>query len=62
MLCARADKGQLVSDDELLPFEESTFDLVVSSCSLQWTNDIIGSLIQVVSISIFCAISRNTGQ
>lgn len=34
-------------DEERLPFAAESFDLVVSSLSLHWTNDVVGALIQV---------------
>lgn len=37
----------LVADEEALPFAEQSFDLVVSSLSLHWVNDLPGALIQI---------------
>ncbi|KAJ2997069.1 NADH dehydrogenase [ubiquinone] 1 alpha subcomplex assembly factor 5 [Globomyces sp. JEL0801] len=37
---------RVVGDMEQLPFEENTFDAVVSSLSLHWVNDLPGTLIQ----------------
>ncbi|AXS42031.1 methyltransferase domain-containing protein [Breoghania sp. L-A4] len=37
----------LVADDESLPFANGSLDLVVSSLSLQWANDLPGALIQI---------------
>ena len=37
----------LAADDEALPFAEGAFDLIVSSLSLHWVNDLPGSLIQI---------------
>lgn len=37
----------LVADEEALPFGKDTFDLVVSAWSLQWVNDLPGTLIQL---------------
>ncbi len=37
----------LVADEELLPFAENTFDLVVSGLSLHWVNDLPGTLAQI---------------
>ncbi|XP_054460847.1 arginine-hydroxylase NDUFAF5, mitochondrial [Anoplopoma fimbria] len=34
-------------DEEFLPFKENTFDLVVSSLSLHWINDLPGALKQI---------------
>ncbi|CAO3641636.1 unnamed protein product [Mucor hiemalis] len=36
-----------VVDEELLPFEENSLEAVVSSLSLNWVNDLPGSLIQI---------------
>jgi SAM-dependent methyltransferase len=35
------------ADEELLPFGDATLDLVVSTLALHWTNDIVGTLIQI---------------
>lgn len=35
------------ADEERLPFADESLDLVVSTLSLHWTNDLIGALIQV---------------
>ncbi|KAJ8002182.1 hypothetical protein DPEC_G00177170 [Dallia pectoralis] len=37
----------VVADEEFLPFKENTFDLVVSSLSLHWINDLPGALRQI---------------
>uniref|UniRef100_A0A3B4WAQ8 Arginine-hydroxylase NDUFAF5, mitochondrial n=1 Tax=Seriola lalandi dorsalis TaxID=1841481 RepID=A0A3B4WAQ8_SERLL len=37
----------VLADEEFLPFKENTFDLVVSSLSLHWINDLPGALKQV---------------
>lgn len=37
----------VVADDELLPFAEGSFDLIVSALSLHWINDLPGALIQI---------------
>jgi SAM-dependent methyltransferase len=37
----------LVADEEFLPFAERTFDLVLSSMSLHWANDLPGVLLQI---------------
>lgn len=37
---------RLVADEEQLPFKPSSLDLVVSTLSLHWTNDLVGALIQ----------------
>jgi|ERR1712086_7980 len=41
---------RVVADDELLPFEDGTFDLVISNCSLHWANDVIGCLVQANNV------------
>ena len=37
----------LVADEELLPFAENSFDLVLSSLALHWINDLPGTLAQI---------------
>jgi SAM-dependent methyltransferase len=37
----------LLADEEHLPFEKHQFDLVLSSLSLHWVNDLPGTLKQV---------------
>ncbi|XP_071359537.1 arginine-hydroxylase NDUFAF5, mitochondrial isoform X1 [Trachinotus anak] len=37
----------VLADEEFLPFKENTFDLVVSSLSLHWINDLPGALKQI---------------
>jgi malonyl-ACP O-methyltransferase BioC len=37
----------LAADEEFLPFAEASFDLIVSSLSLHWVNDLPGALIQI---------------
>ncbi|HTI86950.1 MAG TPA: methyltransferase domain-containing protein [Alphaproteobacteria bacterium] len=37
----------VVADEELLPFAEGSFDLVVSNLSLHWVNDLPGALAQI---------------
>lgn len=41
------DTPRLVADEERLPFGDATLDLVVSTLSLHWTNDLVGALIQI---------------
>lgn len=44
----RCAKGvRVVADEELLPFAENSFDLVLSIGALHWVNDLAGSLIQI---------------
>ncbi|TRY92606.1 hypothetical protein DNTS_029264 [Danionella cerebrum] len=37
----------VLADEEFLPFRENTFDLVVSSLSMHWINDLPGALRQI---------------
>jgi len=50
-LCgAMVEKGKglrVIADEELLPFAENSFDLVMSAGSLHWVNDVPGTLIQI---------------
>ncbi|XP_037328016.2 arginine-hydroxylase NDUFAF5, mitochondrial [Pungitius pungitius] len=38
---------RILADEEFLPFKENTFDLVLSSLSLHWINDLPGALRQI---------------
>jgi SAM-dependent methyltransferase len=38
---------RLVADEERLPFAPASLDLVVSTLSLHWTNDLPGALVQI---------------
>lgn len=40
----------VLADEEFLPFKENTFDLVVSSLSLHWVNDLPGALRQIQQV------------
>ena len=46
MLAGRSGP-RLVADDERLPFGDRSLDLAVSTLALHWTNDVVGSLIQI---------------
>ncbi len=46
MLAGR-EGPRLVADEERLPFAPGSLDLVVSTLSLNWVNDVIGALIQI---------------
>jgi hypothetical protein len=46
-LLAQCDGPRLAADEENLPFEERSLDLVVSGLSLQLVNDLPGALIQI---------------
>lgn len=39
--------GHMQADEEELPFQEQSFDLVVSALSLHWVNDLPGALVQI---------------
>lgn len=45
MLAGRAGM-RLVADEERLPFAPASLDLIVSSLSLHWANDVVGALVQ----------------
>ncbi|KAG9339050.1 hypothetical protein JZ751_024245 [Albula glossodonta] len=40
----------VMADEEFLPFKENTFDLVVSSMSLHWINDLPGAFRQIQQV------------
>ena len=46
---ASAQRGDLVADEELLPFKEQCFDAVLSNLALHWVNDLPGALAQIRS-------------
>lgn len=43
----RPGASTIVADEEVLPFADGTFDLVVSNLSLHWVNDLPGALAQI---------------
>lgn len=45
-MAARTDGLAVAADEEWLPFAPESFDLIVSSLSLHWVNDLPGALIQ----------------
>jgi SAM-dependent methyltransferase len=45
MLAGRAGM-RIVADEERLPFAPASLDLIVSSLSLHWANDVVGALVQ----------------
>ena len=47
MVARAAGSARLVADEEWLPVRASSLDLVVSTLSLHWVNDLPGALIQV---------------
>lgn len=46
-MAARSGSLAVAADEEWLPFAEHSFDLVLASLSLHWTNDLPGALIQL---------------
>ena len=46
-LARRCPGLPVVADEEFLPFADQSLDLVVSGLSLQWVNDLPGTLIQI---------------
>lgn len=38
---------RIVADEERMPFADASFDLIVSTLALHWTNDVVGALIQI---------------
>lgn len=44
---SQAPSPALVAEAEALPFKPATFDLVLSSLDLHWTNDLPGALVQL---------------
>lgn len=46
MLAGR-DGLRIVADEERMPFADASFDLIVSTLGLHWTNDVVGALIQI---------------
>ncbi len=46
-MARQANSSALVADEELLPFTEQQFDLILSNLSLHWTNDLPGVLFQL---------------
>jgi len=44
---SRAWGPSLVADEEVLPFANNAFDLVMSSLALHWVNDLPGALVQI---------------
>jgi len=46
-MMGRADGIKVIADEELLPFAPLSFNLISSSMSLHWVNDLPGALIQM---------------
>ena len=46
-LIAAGPDGEVVADEEALPFREASLDLVVSALALHFVNDLPGALIQI---------------
>ena len=40
-------RARVAADEELLPFADGSFDLVLSNLSLHWVNDLPGALLQI---------------
>jgi len=47
LVAAGPDAPQVAADEEALPFADASLDLVVSALSLQFVNDLPGTLIQI---------------
>lgn len=47
LMARRAGGLAVAADEELLPFADECFDLVLSNLSLHWVNDLPGALIQI---------------
>ena len=45
--CDTAATGQIIADEEWLPFADQSVDAVVSCLALQWVNDLPGTLAQI---------------
>jgi SAM-dependent methyltransferase len=41
-----AKPKRIVGDEEILPFEDNYFDLIISNMSLHWINDLPGLFVQ----------------
>ncbi len=46
-LAEKTGHPSVVADEENLPFDDGSFDLVLSNLSLHWVNDLPGALIQI---------------
>lgn len=47
MVGGKCASPRVVADEEWLPYAPSSFDLIVSSLSLHWVNDLPGALVQI---------------
>lgn len=45
-MATKAGRLSVAADEELLPFAEDSFDLIISNLSLHWVNDLPGALTQ----------------
>jgi NADH dehydrogenase [ubiquinone] 1 alpha subcomplex assembly factor 5 len=43
---ALTGQGQVILDEEFLPFKHGSLDAIVSTCHLHWVNDVPGTLVQ----------------
>ena len=47
LIRSESDALAVCADEEMLPFAEASFDLVVANLSLHWVNDLPGTLVQI---------------
>ena len=50
MLSHNPGKLKIVLDEEFMPFEAESFDIIISNLSMHWVNDVPGVLHQIFSI------------
>jgi SAM-dependent methyltransferase len=46
-LLTGASGHRVVADEEALPFADATFDLIIGGLTMQWVNDLPGTLVQI---------------
>lgn len=39
---------KIVQDEEILPFEENSFDAILSNCNMHWINDLPGMYLSLI--------------